>query len=154
MPRYSPRFDEPPSPWKSALLILGCAASLLLGLWLSSAFGADNVTPQQHGVLANSFATGTVNNAVTITLTPSAAQRVRLYSFTAFCSAGNASASVTNAGTTLWLSDVNYLSASTRITNFQPALTGPLGGILTVTMRACGGSAFGNLSVQADYDSP
>ena len=153
-PPPSPRFGQSPPVWRSAAVIAVAGALLLLGLWLSTVFAADIVTPSQHGTLANTFATATVNNAVTVTLAPGAAQRVRLYGFTAFCNVGQASASVTNAGTTLWLSDPNYITASTRITNFSPPLTGPIGGTLLVTISSCGAAQFGKVSVQADYDSP
>ncbi len=157
-PPASPRFDQPLTAWQAVGRILACASALLLGLWLSAALAADVVTPSQHGTLANSYATATVAAAVAVTLAPPAAQRVRLYSFTAFCNAGAASASVTNStsGATLWLSDPAYITASARMTNFQPPLTGPVGSTLVVTVGACGTAAtqFGKVSVQADYDGP
>ena len=154
--RAPSHLEQPPSPWKSALVILACAAALLVGVWLSTAYGADIVTPSQHGTQANSFASGASTSAVSVTLTPPAAQRVRLYSFSAYCSAGQASASVVNStnARTLWLADAAYVTASLKQTNFQTPLTGPVGSTLVVTVASCGTGQMGNLSVQADYDTP
>jgi hypothetical protein len=107
------------------------------------------ITPVQGAALFNSHATGAANTAVTATITGVANQRALLHSVQAFCSAGTASLTVTDGGTTIWATPAAAVGTAQFLREWATGLTAATGNTLVVTLGACGVGNTGTLTVQA-----
>lgn len=132
--------------WLEAALL-----ALLAVLLLATVASAQPaVVPSQGGNTKNALSTSAAATAVSITLTPGAATRAHLYGATVRCSAGTASLSVTDGGTTVWSSDAAFVTTASKAVAWLPGYTGVVGSAVVVTLGSCGGTALGTLAVQAD----
>lgn len=121
----------------------------VLGLLFFSAAAAGAqpaFVPSQAGNTKNQQVTALAGSAV-VTLTGAPRTRAHLYTLDAVCSAGTATVSVTDGGTTIW----SGLVTTTVFTkSWNPGLTGTLSSNLVITLTTCGGGNTGTLTVQAD----
>lgn len=152
-PRPSPRFDQPVSARRSAIIIALCALCLALGLWLSVAL-ADPVSPTQRGALANQELVSSGNTPASPTIAPGTTGRAHIYRLDARCSAGSATLSITNNGVQQWSTAVGSITTTNSTFQWNPPFTGGLGQTVGISLSGCGAGNYGTLDVQADSFGP
>ena len=103
------------------------AWALLGAVFVASAEAQTPVSPAQNSNTQNVAVTSGVASAVSVTFTPGSQTRVRLYSAAGWCSGGTAQLTVTEAGTTTWLSDPAFASTTTKSAAWIPPYTGAAG---------------------------
>lgn len=111
-----------------------------------------NSTQTQGFTLFNSQTTGAANTAVTATIAAAASVRAQLYEINAYCSAGTATLTVTDGGTTIWATngaEVPSTAATRFVKQWPTALTGATNSAMVVTLGTCGVGNTGTLAVQA-----
>lgn len=108
-----------------------------------------SVSPAQGFVLLNSGATGAANTPVVATLTGAASVRAHLYTWSAYCSAGSASVSVTD-GVTTWATPAGTVGTALYSATWPVAWTAATAATITVTLGTCGPGNTGTLQVQGD----
>lgn len=118
--------------------------------FVGSANNPFQVAPDQHALLDNTSQTGAANTAVTATIAPAAGTRAHLRQIAAFCSAGTAGLTVTDGGTTVWLTPATAVGTTLFTHQWNTGLSGTTGANIVVTLSTCGGGNTGTLSVQAD----
>lgn len=138
------------TPPKRALGILTALGALVSGVLLASlVYGADLVTPTQTQQPINRSSTSSSNTALTMNITPTAQTSVHLYGLSVFCSAGNATVSISGAAS--WTSSPGMATASITGVAWTPApLTGIRGQTMTITVSTCGSGNTSTLNVQSD----
>jgi TRAP-type C4-dicarboxylate transport system substrate-binding protein len=126
--------------------------ALLLVCLSAASAGAQTLFVQtQSGNTANSSVTGLAATAVTKTLAAtSSGARAHLYSFSAFCSAGTSTVTVTDGGVQIWTSSAGWVPTTLISASWIPGLTGGFGKTMVITLASCGGGNTGTLNVQAD----
>lgn len=125
------------------------ALALLCGI-AASAAAQTPVVPSQGGNTKNQEVASASSAAVSVTLTATAQTRARLYSAAARCSAGTASLTVTDGGTTRWTSDATFIGTATKSAAWIPPFVGTVGQAVVITLGSCGGGNTGTLDVQGD----
>lgn len=123
--------------------------ALLANAWLTLP-GQSNGTANNAstGHVFNNQTTGAADTAVTATFTQQPGTQWRLISASAYCSAGTASLTVADGGTTIWSTPAGAIG--TAISSFN--WTTPLmfvGAAPTVTLGTCGAANTGTLIIQA-----
>ena len=99
----------------------------------------------------NSTATGATNAAVTATIPGLSGHRPRLYGVSAYCSAGSATITVSDAGTNIFTTPSGFVATTLTSIAWTPAaLTGAVGHAIIITLGTCGAGNTGTLTVQAD----
>ena len=118
----------------------------------SSSTSTTATSPSEGAALFNTSETSAVNTAVTRSIAGVAAQRVHLYTVSAYCSAGSASLTIKDgvAGTTIWVSTATFIGTVVTSITFPVGLTSTTGNGMDITLGACGGGNTGTLQVEAD----
>lgn len=100
------------------------------------------------GEIFNNQTTGAANTAVTTTFTQGTGTAWRLLSIAAYCSAGSASLTVADGGTTIWSTPAG--AVTTAFVSFTwPIPLMLVGAAPAITLGACGASNTGTLIIQA-----
>lgn len=137
--------------WR-AFLIVAVLLGLLFGLaWWLPADAWEQNAPAQYGTLFNSRSVSAADTAVSITVTAAVNEHGHVYGISAFCSAGTATLSLTDGGTTVWGTSTGFVGTTTVGVAWTPApYTGPANSALVVSLSTCGAANTGTLNVQAD----
>lgn len=132
-------------------LITAVLLGLLVGALMVFPAGAwDQTTPAQHGALFNSQTTAVAGTA-SITIAAAANTQGHIYSLAAFCSAGTATLSLTDGGTTTWSTNTGFVGTAIVGVSWTPVpYTGAINSALIVALSTCGGGNTGTLSLQGD----
>lgn len=100
------------------------------------------------GEIFNNQTTGAANTAVTTTFTQGTGTAWRILSIAAYCSAGSASLTVTDGGTTVWSTPAGTITTS-LVSFTWPIPVMLVGAAPAITLGACGASNTGTLIIQA-----
>lgn len=98
----------------------------------------------------NTSTVSTANAAAVKTLTGVVNRTWRIDGLSAFCSAGTATVTIAEAGTTTWLSSTGWVGTTIVGTSFKPPYTAVQGATVVITLSTCGSSNTGRLNVQAE----
>lgn len=110
------------------------------GLGSTNASGAT-------GEIFNNQTTGAANTAVTTTFTQGTGTAWRIVSIAAYCSAGSASLTITDASTTIWSTPAATIT-TTFVSFTWPVPLMLVGAAPAVTLGACGAGNTGTLIIQ------
>jgi hypothetical protein len=103
-----------------------------------------------NGSLFNSTTTGGANTVVTVTVTGAASTRIRSANVSAFCSAGTATLTLIDGGTTRWTSPTGAVGTALFTANFAGTpFTAGTGNNFVANLTACGAGNTGTVNVQA-----
>jgi len=108
------------------------------------------LAPVQGATLLNTSVTGAANTAVTATLAAAAGVRGHVYGVSAFCSAGSATITITDAAVQKWITPAGAVGTGIFSAAWPVGLTGGTNAAVVVTLSTCGVGNTGTLSVQAD----
>lgn len=100
------------------------------------------------GHVFNNQTTGAADAAVTATFTQQPGTQWRLISASAYCSAGTASLTVTDGGTTIWSTPASAVGTALAAFNWTTPLMF-VGAAPAVTLGTCGAANTGTLIIQA-----
>lgn len=107
--------------------------------------------PAQYGANQNAQSTSGTNAAVSVTIAAAANTRAYVYRVTARCSAGTATLTITDNGTTVFSTASGAISTSNTTETWPVPLTSVAANTaMVVTLGTCGGGNTGTLIVQGD----
>lgn len=107
--------------------------------------------PAQYGANQNQQQTSSTNAAVAVTITAAANQRAYVYRVDARCSAGTATLTITDNGTTVFTTSTGAIATTNATFLWNPPLTSlAVNTSMVVSLGTCGGGNTGVLIVQGD----